>query len=292
MKIALTGGNGFVGRDFSKLLLKKGCEVSSVVRVIRPGNEHVIQNVGDLADRSALEKTFSGCDAVVHCAGINREVGRHTFQRVHVEGTRNVIDACRESGVRRLVFVSFLKARPSTTSTYHQSKWEAEQLCTNSQLDFVVLKPGVIYGKGDHMIAHMSRALRISPVFGLIGGDVDLRPIALTDFSQTLFAACIDDRLRRTSNAVLGPEQLKLSEAARRVAAAMHRPVIPIVIPAALGYALAAVFEKTMREPLLAVSQITMISEGLADALPGEQQLPADLQPQLPFSGALIKEAL
>lgn len=229
---------------------------------------------------------------MVHCAGINREVAQQTYQAVHVDGTANVVSACTQLGIKKVVLTSFLKARPGTTSAYHESKWQAEEICRKSNLNYTVLKPGVIYGKGDHMISHMTKALKLSPVFGLIGGDVELRPIALRDFSAVLIASLIDPRMVKATFAVLGPERVHLSEAARRVASAMNKPVIPLTIPAPAGYALAGIFEKTMKDPLLATSQITMIAEGLADTLPNESELPEDLRPQTPFSAELIKASL
>lgn len=293
LKIAVTGGNGFAGKDFIRALQLQG-EHQIVVVARRAGDAQpsVSFEIADINNAESLVKAFAGCDAVVHCAGINKEVGEQTYERVHVQGTANVVSACKHQGIRKVVLTSFLKARPGTDSAYHESKWQAEELCRKSDLDYTVLKPGVIYGKGDHMISHMAKALMLSPVFGLIGGDVALRPIALQDFSQVLIASLHDRRMDRATYAVLGGEKLLLSEAARRVAGAMKRPVLPLPMPAMVGYALAGLFEKTMKDPLLAASQITMIAEGLADTLPGESELPEDLRPQSPFSTELIKASL
>src|SRR5207249_10268063 len=79
-----------------------------------------------LSDPAALAQAFAGCDAVAHCAGINREIGSQTFQRVHIEGTRNLVEAVRGAGVRKIALMSFLRARPNCGSAYHESKWSAE----------------------------------------------------------------------------------------------------------------------------------------------------------------------
>ena len=297
LKIAITGGSGFVGRDLTASLAAKGHELVLLSR--RPSAEMAgagLPNVktisGDMHDLNSLNEAFCNCDAVAHCAGINNELGTQTYERVHVQGSENVVKACQEQGVSKLVFTSFLKARPNSGSKYHESKWRAEEIIRNSELDFVILKPGVIFAKGDHMVSHMALALKLSPVFALVGGDVSLRPIALRDFTGVLEAALIDPRLSKGTFAVLGGEEVKLSEAAKRLASVLHRPVLSIVLPLPFLYFIARAMKSVMKEPLLTESQITMIAEGLADALPGENELPVDLRPANGFTLNLIEQAL
>jgi NADH dehydrogenase len=77
--------------------------------------------------------------------------------------------AAERAGVQRLALLSFLRARPDCGSAYHESKWAAEQIVRASGLDWTVLKPGMIYGRGDHMLDHLSRALHTFPVFVRLG---------------------------------------------------------------------------------------------------------------------------
>src|SRR6185369_13439194 len=112
MRIAITGGTGFVGSHLANRLSGEGHEILLLARHDKPiSNSSMIKcNVSDIRRLTAV---FSSCEAVAHCAGINREVGDQTFQRVHVEGTRNVVEAAKLSGVKRLVLMSFLRARPN-----------------------------------------------------------------------------------------------------------------------------------------------------------------------------------
>ena len=134
MKIAITGGTGFVGRR--------------VVAQLRAAGHHVVA----LGRDGDLERAVAGCEAVVHCAGINREIGPQTYRAVHLEYTARVVDAARHAGVRRVVMLSFLRARPDCGSAYHESKWAAEEIVRGTDLDWTILKAGVIHGRGDHML--------------------------------------------------------------------------------------------------------------------------------------------
>ena len=163
----------------------------------------------DLAppDVPALTAALQGCDALVHCAGINREIGTQTYQAVHVEGTRQLVQAARAAGVGHISLLSFLRARPDGPTAYHRSKWAAEELVRSSGLPYTVLKAGVIHGRGDHMLDHLSHALHTFPVFGLVGlHERPVRPVAVDDVARILVAAARGDRrLRDATLAVLGP---------------------------------------------------------------------------------------
>ncbi len=175
MRIAITGGTGFVGRRLARALSEGGHEVVLIARGIDHRDESVRRLAGasfapiGIDDEDKLASVFAGCDGVAHCAGINREIGNQTYQRVHVEGTRNVVNAAKRAGVRKVVLLSFLRARPNCGSGYHESKWAAEEIVRSSGLDYTVLKAGVIYGRGDHMLDHLSHALRTFPLFALVG---------------------------------------------------------------------------------------------------------------------------
>lgn len=246
-----------------------------------------------LDDPRALAEAFAGCEAVAHCAGINREIGRQTFHRVHVTGTRNVVKAARAAGLRRIILISFLRARPGCGSPYHESKWEAEEIVRQSGLDYTILKPGVIYGKGDHMLNHLARAMLTFPVFGLVGlQDQWVMPVAVEDVVQVLEAALVEGRLPQKTVAVLGPERMTLKEAVSRVAAEVGCHPKMVRLPIGFHYLLGWAGELLMVEPLASRAQVRILSEGLIAPLPAAERLPEDLAPKTLFQSAQIAAGL
>lgn len=298
MRIAITGGTGFLGSHFAARLLKSGHEPILVARRPRahlPAPEAATATLHScgLDSTTELTRAFEGCEAVAHCAGINREIESQTYRRVHVEGTRRVIDAARAAGVKRIALISFLRARPECGSGYHESKWAKEEIVRGSGLSYTILKPGVIYGKGDHIINHLSRAVLTFPLFGLVGfSDSFLRPVAVQDVTRVLEATLAEGRLDGKTVSVLGPESMTLREAVARVATVVGKRPWMIPMPVAFHYLLALMAEKTMVTPLTSLAQVRILSESIIEPAPFAEELPEMLRPRLPFCSETIRAAL
>lgn len=280
MRIAITGGTGFVGSDLARRFPRT--DVTIVSR--REGTS--------VDDVDKLTRAFEGCQAVAHCAGINREIGEQTFDRVHVQGTAAVIEAARRAGIRKIVMLSFLRARPGTGSPYHESKWAAEEMIRASGIDYTILKAGMAYGRGDHFVDHLTRTIMTIPLFASVGlRERTISPVPVAELVDIMVAA-LGEHLTNQTLAVRGGETLLLSEAARRVARVLDRRVFVLPAPVAFHYALAQLTEWTMKEPLLAKAQARMLAEGITDAAMPAGELPTDLLPRRPFNDAQIRDAL
>lgn len=282
MRVAITGGTGFVGRHLAERLQHDGHEIVVVSR--RTGVE--------IDDVEALAAAFADCDAVAHCAGINRELGDQTFQRVHVDGTRAVVDAARRAGIGRIVLVSFLRARPDCGSGYHETKWAAEEIVRGSSIAHTVLKFGMIYGAGDHMVDHVTKAVRTFPVFATVGYRERLvRPVPVADAVDVLVAA-LEGRVSEPTVAVMGAEELDLGAAVRRIAHVAGRRPLYVPVPVWTIHLLARATERLMKTPLVAKAQAQMLAEGVSESAPPAPELPADLRPSRRFDESRIRAAL
>jgi NADH dehydrogenase len=240
-----------------------------------------------------LTVAFTGCKAVAHCAGINRELDDQTYARVHVEGTRNVVAAANNAGVQKIVLLSFLRARPDCDSPYHESKWKAEEIVRNSGLDYTVIKAGIIYGRGDHMLDHLSHALHTFPIFGLVGlKEKSIRPLAVEDLVHVMRAALVDRRIKRQTIALVGPEEIYLSEAVRRVAEVVGKRPLLFPLPVACHELMARVFERFMKVPLTSVAQVRILSESVVEPGSPVVPVPYDLVPTRRFTVEQIRNGL
>jgi uncharacterized protein YbjT (DUF2867 family) len=299
MKIAITGATGFVGRHIARLLQAQEHDLVLLARG-RDTTDIAVRSLSrarffasGLRDAVGLTQIISGCHAVVHCAGINRETSGDTFETVHVEGTRHLVEAARAAGLKKIVLLSFLRARPACGSPYHESKWTAEEIVRASGLDYTILKCAVIYGRGDHMLNHLSHAFYTFPVFAFVGFvDKAIRPVAVEDVARIVSASVAHQELSRKTVAVVGPEQLTLREAVVRVANQTGHSPLMFPMPVWFHYLLGWCLERLMKVPMVSYAQVRMLAEGLAEPAPACDPMPDNLAPRIAFSADQIRKGL
>ena len=296
MRIAITGGTGFIGSHLAQRLVSEGHQVVLLARNRRnlsATSATVTFVSSDLSDPAILANAFAGCDAVAHCAGINREIGEQSYQKVHVEATMNLVRAAQQAGVRKIALMSFLRARPNCGSPYHESKWAAEEIVRNSGLDYTIIKAGMVYGLGDHMLDHLSHALYTFPFFAMVGfREKGIRPLAIKDLVDVLRASLTENRLSRSTVAIAGAEELYLSEAVRRVARVTGNSVRMFRAPVWFHLALARFWELTMKVPMVARAQVRILSESVVEPSLPCNALPVDLLPRRKFTDEQIRSGL
>jgi nucleoside-diphosphate-sugar epimerase len=149
MKLAVTGGTGFVGSHLVDTALAAGQEVKALTRRPQEPRDHVEWISGSLEDRDALKALVSDADAVIHVAGVINAPDEAGFEHGNVTGTLAMLAAATAGGVRRFVHVSSLAAREPKLSLYGASKARAEELVESSGLDWAIVRPPAVYGSGD-----------------------------------------------------------------------------------------------------------------------------------------------
>ena len=159
MKVLVTGGTGVIGDSVVQALHARDHTVRVLTRNAGRDQRWWPSGVdgwaGDVSDERTIRGSAAGCDVVIHIAGIAaEEPPDRTFQRVNIEGTRYVVLEAERSGVRKLIYVSSLGADRGQ-SAYHRSKLVAEDVVRAFTRDWVVLRPGAVYGPGDdHVLNH------------------------------------------------------------------------------------------------------------------------------------------
>ena len=196
MKVFVTGGTGFVGREILAQLLRAGHTVRALVRegstakLDEPGKIDV--HPGDITDAASLAGALEGCDAVIHLVGIIREFpGRGiTFEKMHVTATENILAACAEQGVRRFLHMSSNGTRENGSTAYHRTKWQAEQMVRESGLDWTIFRPSLIFGRGSEFVKMLTELIRRVPVVPVIGdGQYRMQPVSVAQVAESFVRA-------------------------------------------------------------------------------------------------------
>jgi uncharacterized protein YbjT (DUF2867 family) len=264
--ILVTGGTGFVGTHLIRSLRAQNVAVRAVVR--DPDKARLLKDLGadlvkgDVSDKASLDTAARGVDRVVHLVGIIQEGPGVTFQGVHVDGTRNVVEASRSAGVRHFFYQSSLGTRPGAQSTYHKTKWQAEEIVRASGLPFTILRPSLIYGPGDQFTIRLSEMIRLAPVIPIIGsGKSKVQPIFIDDVISCILKAVTSDAFLNAQYEVGGPDQLTYEEVTTAIAEAMGVKRPTLHIPLLFMRSIARVFETLLPKPPVTTDQLIMLQE-------------------------------
>lgn len=196
MKVFVTGGTGFVGRELLRQLLAAGHAVRTLVRggsadkLEEPGKVEI--HTGDITDPGSLVGALEGCDAVIHLVGIIREFrGRGiTFKKMHVNATENILEACDEQGVQRYLHMSSNGTRENGSTAYHRTKWQAEELVRASGLDWTIFRPSLIFGQGSEFVKMLTELIHRVPVVPVIGdGKYRMQPVSVVQVAESFVRA-------------------------------------------------------------------------------------------------------
>jgi NADH dehydrogenase len=227
MKIFISGGTGFVGGHVCRALRERGHELLLLVHrspgLAETGIEYV---EGDITRMESFTKALNGCDAVINLVGIIREFPSQgaTFEKLHVQATANLLTASTGIGISRYLQMSALGTRPSAVTSYHTSKWRAEEKVRGSALQWTIFRPSLIFGPKDAFINMLADQMRIAPVMPVIGsGSYRLQPIHADDVARCFALALEMPETIGQTYELCGKDRLSYEELLDRIAAAMGR---------------------------------------------------------------------
>jgi nucleoside-diphosphate-sugar epimerase len=204
MRLAITGGTGFVGSHLLDKALAAGHEINALTRREQSKRDGLTWIAGDLHDRGALERLVSDADAVIHVAGVISGQNAEIFEKGNVEGTLAMLAAATAGGVQRFVHVSSLAAREPKLSLYGASKERAEALVHGSGLGWAIVRPPAVYGPGDKETLELFRMAKLGVMLMPPKGRVSV--IHVDDLARLLLALAAPDA---PSNILIEPDDGK-----------------------------------------------------------------------------------
>ena len=267
-RVFVTGATGFVGRAVIQALRAEGHVVRCLVRRGSEEDLHGFEAIerveGDiLGPAEALEADITGCDTVIHLVGIIREFPSRgvTFERIHHQGTVNVLGAASRAGVRRYLHMSSLGTRPGARSRYHQTKWAGEEAVRASGLAWTIYRPSVIYGPGDGFMSLLAGMIRRLPVVPVIGdGHQRVQPVPVEHVAAGFARAVRLNATVKHTYEVAGPDPVTMLQMLDLIGAALHRPVRRVRVPFVLMRPVAQLMQGVPSFPLTR-DQLLMLQE-------------------------------
>ncbi len=288
--IFIAGATGFVGGHLVDDLRSKGYRLKCLVRSERKGQQLAAKGIevvrGDITDPRTMEGVLGPDDFVVHLVGIIEEKKGVTFQRVHVEGTANLVSEAARAGVRHFFYQSALAANRNSWSGYLETKAEAEEIVTKSGLNHTIFRPSLIIGPWDGFTKKMLDMLKLSPVIPMPGeGRAKFQPIYISDWLRCIGAVIGNPQSYRGIFEIGGPEQLTYREIVETLAesAGMKKPVFKV--PMGLMKLSALFLETLLSSPPVTSDQLRLLeSDNICD--------PEAVEKHFGFKPIPLREAL
>ncbi len=215
MKIFITGSTGFVGRYIANELCKKHYlylpvrNFEKAQRVLKcKGNIELIPFLEDMTPYLKRIKP----DVIINLLGILVEDTKKgiTFEKVHFEFTKNLVDGAKENEIKKFIQMSALGADKNSKSRYFQTKARAEEYLINSGLNYTIFRPSIILGKEQKLFEDFNKFSKFTPVF-LAPSDVEVQPVNIYDV-RDCFTKAVEENLKNEIFELCGDEIISFKE--------------------------------------------------------------------------------
>jgi uncharacterized protein YbjT (DUF2867 family) len=216
--ILVTGGSGFVGGHVVHELRGRELQLRCLVRDPHKASKlgawgcELVQ--GDMTDPAALRRAVEGAETVVHLVAI-RQGRERDFQRIMVDGTRDLLAAARDAGVRRFVHMSALGTSEQTKDLvpYYGAKWATEELVRDSGIPYVIFRPSFAFSRDGGILPTFVKLARLSPVTPITGsGRQRIQPIWADDLAAYFGEAVTHEEVTGHVYELGGPDAVTWNE--------------------------------------------------------------------------------
>jgi NADH dehydrogenase len=270
LMILITGATGYIGQHLVARLVEQGVQPRCLVRDIQKASSIFPVDKVELVQGATTAPTMlvaavQGIDTIVHAAFMTadkKESPENRYEETNVRGTANVIDAAKKAGVQRIIEISGLGTKPDKPGSYMQGRYLAEQILIKSGLDWTIIRPSVLFGKGAPFITGLTDLLRTSPVVPLIGGGKTLfQPILVDDVVSVIIKVL--DEPERTGKKMYtfgGPEYYSFSQVFDELLQATHQHKPKVYAPTPFVGIGAVVMESVLSKPPLTKAAMALFS--------------------------------
>lgn len=218
MKILLTGASGFIGSHLLRELILRGHTVCACVRNPAaaeqrfPGPEYVRCDFSNDINTESWQERLNDIDVVINAVGIIRETGNQRFDALHRDAPIALFRAAADSGIRRIIQISALGADDSAKSHYHLSKRAADDFLSGLPLEWVILRPSIVYGPGAKSMA-LFRALSALPLTPLVAdGQQPVQPIHIDDLVEAVIQSLESKKIVHRRIDLVGPQPVTMRD--------------------------------------------------------------------------------
>ena len=191
-KVVIIGASGFVARNTRKFLSDKKIELISISRNNFKQLKNETKIISKNYDEDKIISQIKNSDAIFHLAGAGKQTIKTDFNSTNVEFTKHILNLCKKSKIKKIVYLSGLGVNPNTTVGYFISKFKAEQLIVNSNITYNIFRPSFIVGKGDYLTNFLKKQIKNKKIIIPGSGNFSIQPIYINDVLEIFFQSIMN----------------------------------------------------------------------------------------------------
>lgn len=269
--IAITGANGFIGKEFVKCLHKNKEKVCCLVlegedvTELKSYGAKVIY--GDILNKEMLMRFVSGARQVVHLAAIVTSNDSELLYKVNVDGTRNIVEACKKNKVKHIIFTSSIAAVAKHPGPYGRSKTEAEKIVKGSGLKYTILRPTLVYGKNGPEFNELVKTIKKLPVIPIIGkGLAKKNLVYVEDLAEVMVRVLYSKKPLNKTYEIGGSEKISFAELVETICENLSIKRVKIRVPLSLCLVASDILKIILKKPPLTKDQLLALeNDAVAD---------------------------
>jgi len=224
--VAITGANGFVGRNAARLFTKKGIQVINIVRKNRSiSTRSGTVLISDDLSEKYLAQRLKKCRALLHFIGQGKQTVVDDYEKVNVGLTKNAINLCKKAGIKKIIYISGLGVHKNTTFGYFISKYKAEQEIIRSGLDYTIFRASYILGKDDPLSEILCKQIKNGKITIAGSGNYRIQPIFIEDAGEVFLQAIFNKNFSKKIIDLVGPQTVTYNRFIRNF---VHRKKVKI----------------------------------------------------------------
>lgn len=268
--ILITGATGYIGRHLVARLVEQGERPRCLVRDSRQAAnvlpvDKVDLVVGATTQAASLDAAVRGVDTIVHAAFLTADrkpSAQNQYEETNVGGTSNLVQAAQAAGVKRIVEISGLGTKPDKPGSYMQGRYLSEQMLIESGLQWTIIRPSVLFGKGAPFIKGLVDLVNSAPVVPLIGGGKTMfQPVYVEDVVAVIVQVLQNpEQTTGKIYTIGGPEYYSFTQIFDELLKVMHKSRPKVYAPTPLVGIGAAVMEAVMPRPPLTKAAMALFS--------------------------------
>jgi nucleoside-diphosphate-sugar epimerase len=207
-QIVITGASGFVAKNVRKHLSENNVKLISISRK----NFKKFKNETKIVSRNYDEKNIlpkiKNSYGLIHLVGIGKQSIKNNYNLINVEFTKKIINLSKKAKIKKIVYTSGLGVSKSNSLGYFISKYQAEKLIIESNLDYTIFRPSYIVGKDDLFTKYLKKQIKKGEIQIPGSGNYSIQPIYINDVCEIISKSLTDKKFKKQTFDLVGSESI------------------------------------------------------------------------------------